>query len=291
MKIKPMLAEKSIPFDDEDWIFEIKWDGMRAVVTVENEKICKLESRPSDAHPEGQDITRRFPELIGTHVKAKQGIIDGEIVSLNENGIPKFKLLQPRISLQNDSKIALASKVKPCNLAVFDVMELNDESLIALPLIERKYFLESITSKDDGLIPSMYVQGKGKAFFDSVVGMGYEGIMAKKINSKYLPGKRSDLWQKEKPRHKAICEVTGYNLGEGWRQRMGALLISEQGVDRGKVGSGLMDKDIDKLLSILQPIGRNNGTVLVMPTTLIEVSYFERTEAGHFRFPAFKKIV
>ena len=285
MKIKPMLAEKALPFDNEEWLFEIKWDGMRAEATIENEKICKLETRT------GNDISRRFPEIIGTHVKAKQAIIDGEIISLDEKGMPSFQRIAQRGHLEDTSKIALRMKLQPCNLAVFDVMELNDESLIALPLTDRKAILESITSKDDGLIPSLYFKGLGKVFFDSVVGMGYEGVMAKKLNSPYLAGKRSDLWLKMKPKHKTICEITGYNLGEGHRERMGALLISEQGIERGRVGSGLMDKDIDKLLSILQPISRNNGTVLVMPTTQIEISYFERTEAGHFRFPVFKKIL
>lgn len=285
MKIKPMLAEKALPFDNENWLFEIKWDGMRAEATVENEKICKLETRT------GQDISRRFPEIIGTHVKAKQAIIDGEIICLDEKGMPSFQKIAQRTHLEDNSKIALRMKLQPCNYAVFDALELNDESLIALPLTDRKAILESITSKDDGLIPTMYFKGLGKVFFDSVVGMGYEGVMAKKLNSLYLPGKRSDLWLKMKPRHSTICEVTGYNLGEGHRERMGALLISEQGIERGRVGSGIMDKDIDKLLSILQPVGRNNGTILVMPTTQIEVSYFERTEAGHFRFPVFKKIL
>jgi bifunctional non-homologous end joining protein LigD len=285
MKIKPMLAEKSIPFDNDKWLFEIKWDGMRAEATIENEKICKLETRT------GQDISSRFPELIGTHVKADQAIIDGEIICLDEKGMPSFSKLAHRSHLQNNSKIALGMKIQPCNYAVFDAMELNGRDLTKERLIDRKAILETIINKDDGLIPSLYIQGQGIAFFENVVKMGYEGVMGKKINSQYLPGKRSDVWLKIKPRHSTICEITGYNLGEGHRARMGALLISEQGVERGKVGSGLMDKDIDKLLSILQPVGKNNGSILVVPTTQIEISYFERTEAGHFRFPAFKKIL
>jgi len=285
MKIKPMLAEKSIPFDNENWIFEIKWDGMRSVATVLNEKICKLETRT------GQDITSRFPELIGTHVKADQCLIDGEIIALDNKGMPSFKDLAKRSHLQNEHRIKILANLQPCHYAVFDVMEKDEKDLTKEPLINRKEILESIVNKDDGIIPSLYHKEFGKVFYDSVVGMGYEGVMAKKIDSFYYPGKRSDAWLKIKPRHTTICEVTGYAKGEGWRERLGHLLISEQGVERGKVGSGLTDKDIDRPLTILQPVTQTNGTTLVVPNVQVEVSYFEITEAGHFRFPAFRRIL
>lgn len=285
MKIEPMLAKPSTPFDSDQWLYEIKWDGERVVATVENEKICKLENR------HGKPISERYPEIIGTHVSADQAIIDGEMICFDENGMPSFNRIQHRSHLQSPAKISLATKIYPVSYATFDVMELNGKELTGLPLISRKVILDSTVSKDDGIIPSAYIQEKGTDFFNAVVGKGYEGVMAKRMNSPYLAGKRSDHWLKFKPRHTAIVEITGYNKGEGWRERMGALLISEQGVERGRVGSGLMDKHIDELLTRLEVIDRNNGTVLVKPTIQIEIAYFERTEAGHFRFPSFRRIV
>jgi bifunctional non-homologous end joining protein LigD len=119
--------------------------------------------------------------------------------------------------------------------------------------------------------------------------------MAKKKDSYYLLGRRSDLWLKMKPRKSAICHVVGFTKGEGHRQALGALVIAElvggQLVERGKVGSGISGKDLADLLDSLRVLKQQNGMAWVDPTVKIEVHYFEETEAGHFRFPVFKRIV
>ena len=104
MKIEPMLAKPSTPFDSDQWLYEIKWDGERVVATVENEKICKLENR------HGKPISERYPEIIGTHVSADQAIIDGEMICFDENGMPSFNRIQHRSHLQSPAKISLATK-------------------------------------------------------------------------------------------------------------------------------------------------------------------------------------
>jgi ATP-dependent DNA ligase len=149
--------------------------------------------------------------------------------------------------------------------------------------------------KQAAILPIFFIEGSGKTFFESVTSMGYEGIMAKRMDSPYLLGKRSDSWLKMKPQRSAICNVIGYTKGEGHRSLLGALLIAQHRenrlIDRGRVGSGISTKTLGDLLGLLRPFAEKNGVTWVDPTLQIEVTYFEETEAGHFRFPVFKKIV
>ena len=287
--IDPMLAKASAPFDSPDWLFEIKWDGERIIAFVEKEKVIRLQNRY------GHDVTHRFPEIIGAHVQTDQATLDGEIV-IFEDQKPSFPKLLERISLDNELKIKLMSKLAPVSYIPFDVIRYGGTMIDRLPLIKRKDILSSILSKDAGsIIPTFFVEGNGQDFFEIIVNMGYEGIMAKKKDSYYLLGKRSDLWLKMKPRKKAICHVIGFTKGEGHRTALGALVIAQfEGdkiIERGKVGSGISGKDLADLLESLKVLRKQKGIAWVDPTVKIEVHYFEETEAGHFRFPVFKRIV
>lgn len=290
MKINPMLAKASQPFDSQDWLFEIKWDGERIIAFVEKEKIIRLQNR------HGHEVTHRYPEIIGSHVQADEAVLDGEMIVFGEHHKPSFSKLAQRNHLEERLKIEILSKRMPAVFVSFDLIRYNGLMIDRMSLIKRKEILASILSKDAGsIISTFYVEGNGKDFFDTVVNMGYEGIMAKKRDSYYLLGRRSDLWLKMKPRRSAICHVTGFTKGEGHRCALGALVIAQiEGdhlIERGKVGSGISGKDLAALLESLKVLRERNGVAWVDPMVKIEVHYFEETEAGHFRFPIFKRIV
>ncbi len=145
------------------------------------------------------------------------------------------------------------------------------------------------------ILPIFFVEGMGKTFFQIITSMGYEGIVAKRMDSPYLPGKRSHSWLKMKPQKSAISNVIGYAKGEGSRSLLGALMIAERRdnrlIHRGRVGSGISMTTMADLLGILRPLCEKKGVTWVDPSIQIEVTYFEETAGGHFRFPVFKRIV
>ena len=288
-QISPMLAKASAPFDNPDYLFEIKWDGERAIAFVENGKIVRLQNRRL------RDISKQFPEIIGIEVGSKEAILDGEMIVLGEDKKPSFSKLSQRSHVQDPLRIRLLSKAMPAVYVVFDILYRDGESLLAKPLVQRKQMLSIIPKEGYPITPNFFIEAKGQTFFESVTSMGYEGIMAKRMDSLYLMGKRSDSWLKMKPQKAAICNVLGYTRGEGYRNVLGALVIAQHRenrlIDRGRVGSGISTKTIADLLSLLRPFVEKNGVTWVDPSLQVEVSYFEETEGGHFRFPVFRRIV
>jgi ATP-dependent DNA ligase len=181
----------------------------------------------------------------------------------------------------------------PVTYVTFDILYRNGQPLTSLPLRERKKYLSIM--KQAAILPIFFIEGGGKPFFERVTSMGYEGIIAKRMDSPYLPGKRSDSWLKMKPQKSAICNIIGYTKGEGHRHLLGALLIAQHRdnrlIDRGRVGSGISTRALSDLLGLLHPLAEKNGVTWVDSSLQIEVSYFEETEGGHFRFPVFKRII
>jgi ATP-dependent DNA ligase len=182
----------------------------------------------------------------------------------------------------------------PAIYVVFDILYRDGEPFLSIPLVQRKRLLSIISEEGGPITPNFFIEAKGQTFFESVTSMGYEGIMAKRMDSPYLLGKRSNSWLKIKPRKSAICHVIGYTKGEGYRNLLGSLLIAQHQqnrlIDRGRVGSGISTKVLEDLLKLLRPLAEKNGVTWVDPSLQIEVSYFEETEGGHFRFPVFKRI-
>lgn len=288
--INPMLAKASQPFDSQDWLFEIKWDGERVIAFVEDGRVVYLQNR------HGRDITKRYPEIVGTHVDSKRAILDGEMIVFGDDNKPSFSKLAKRSHLEGELKINLLSSNSPATYIVFDLILYNGLMLDRMPLVKRKDILDSIVAKDSGpVLRTFCVRGDGINFFDLIVGMGYEGVMAKKKDSYYLLGKRSDLWLKMKPKRSATCYVTGFTRGEGHRSLLGALAIAQKEedrlIERGRVGSGISGKTLADLLDSLSILKEEKDFVWVDPTVQVEVNYFEQTEAGHFRFPVFKRII
>ncbi|MBU7018387.1 MAG: DNA ligase [Theionarchaea archaeon] len=292
VQVTPMLARSHHPFSDADWIFEVKWDGTRAVCFI-NKKVKLINRRHTD-------ITHRYPELqtIKDRITASSCILDGEIVVLKK-GLPSFHDLQKR-EIDNPLKISILSKQIPAVYVVFDIMALNGKDITKEPLLERKTCLRRITTDSSYIMVSPYIKGKGKEYFEAATEKGFEGVMAKNIHSLYYPGQRSAFWLKIKKTNTQDCVVGGFTEGEGARKAyFGALLL---GVNQplefiGKVGTGFSDEDLKAITVLLkktetgenpflQEIKRGN-IHFVNPLHVCEVKYLELTRSRKLRAPVF----
>lgn len=301
-KIPPMLASRAEgPFDSEDYLFEIKWDGTRCLLFYSNGRV-RLQNRRL------LDITYRYPELkegVAEALGAKEAILDGELVVLR-GGRPHFPSLQEREHVLDPLKAHLLSQALPATYIAFDILYLEGRPLMGLPLEERKEFLGQVIRESDRVILSRHVEGKGMDFYHKVVEEGFEGAMAKKKGSPYLPGRRSRSWLKIKPREREICYIIGFTEGKGERKdTFGALVLAKRvGEDwafKGKVGSGFEKEDLVRIRELLEPM-RVEGPPLkglpplkgvrwVRPFYRCEVVYQEGSPGGKFRAPVFRRML
>ena len=258
--IEPMLATLGDrPFTDEDWLFEIKWDGYRVQAILDDGKI-RIYTR------NGHDATTYFPRLIpppGGWLSARDAIIDGEVVALDASGRPDFSLLQARISQSTGGRVPgiygrtgraseggsaeaaaadEAASTAPLVYQVFDLLRHDGRSLLRVPLEERKRLLRAIVSDGPKIRFATHVAAEGTAFYRAASSQGLEGIVAKHRRSRYEPGRRSSAWIKLKLRPEQALVVGGWTPGEGNARELGALAVGvmEDGQLRfaGKVGSG-----------------------------------------------------
>lgn len=298
-RISPMLAYFSPPFDSPRHLFELKWDGTRCLLFLDNGKI-RLQNRRLE------DITGRYPELagLGGDLMARTAILDGELVVLAD-GRPSFPLLQQREQVAEPLKISLLARRLPATYVAFDLIFLDDRPRYLLPLEERRALLEGCLKESPRLVLSRAVPEHGRAFFAQAVAQGFEGVMAKAKDSPYLIGTRSRYWLKIKPRQSEECLIIGYTPGKGGRgESFGALLVaSPEGgrlVYRGRVGSGFSEPllaDLTPRLKALEvdvpPVKgvRLKGAHWVRPELRALVSYQEKTAGGHFRAPVFVRLL
>jgi len=193
--LNPMLAKKAdAPFDSGDHIFEIKWDGVRCVAFIEAGRV-RLQSRQLT------DITVQFPELACLDRLPTGTVLDGELVAL-ESGKPSLRVAQQRVLLQNRHRIRWLSRTRPVIYMVFDLPYLNGKPLTASPLSFRREALQRLIERSPlpGILMTEGVRHYGHRLFTQVMSLGLEGIMAKRVDSPYLPGRRSPYWLKIKPR-------------------------------------------------------------------------------------------
>ncbi len=299
-RLAPMLAYAAQPFDSPRHLFEIKWDGTRCLLFAQG-KDLRLQNRRLE------DITARYPELSGlaASLKASNAILDGELVVLHQ-GRPDFGRLQQREQVASPLKIELLSRQLPATYMVFDLLFLNGEPRVDLPLSERKELLQGILPGSPHLVESGYILEKGRAFFQEAVEQGLEGVMAKALDSPYLIGRRSRFWLKIKPRGREVCYVVGYTPGWGGRAgTFGALAVAavREGawVYRGLVGSGFSDADLETIKAKLEELRveappipmkiKVPGITWVRPELRGEVTFQESTARGRFRAPAFKRLL
>jgi bifunctional non-homologous end joining protein LigD len=296
MKIRPMLAYPAEPFDSDDFLFEWKFDGTRCICFV-GEKL-RLQNRRL------MNITYRYPELqLQSYVNAKKAILDGEIVVLRE-GKPSFRDLQLREHVVDPLRIELLSRSLPATFIAFDILYLDGQPLVELPLIERKENLKRVVKESPRLILSRHVEGEGKRFFGEVVKLGLEGVMAKRKDSAYQIGRRSRDWLKIKSFKSIDCVIVGFTPGEGWREPyFGALLLGAYHGGRlrflGKVGTGFdeallrcLAPLLRKLLTEANPVGEEPPYPArwVKPELVCEVKFLELTDDMKLRAPAFRRL-
>ncbi|HWC32423.1 MAG TPA: non-homologous end-joining DNA ligase [Actinomycetota bacterium] len=300
-EVIPMMAEGGHqPFDHPDWRFEPKLDGVRTLAYVRTDS-TKLVSR------RGRDQTATYPELanLARWVNALQAVIDAEIVAPEEDGRPSFERLQQRMNLQSKSEIERARKKIPVALFAFDLLWLDGRDLTHVPLEQRRRLLEEIVTESGPVNLTFYTDGKGSPLFEAAREQGLEGVIAKRLGTPYLPGRRSKDWRKIKALNEQDCVILGMTPGTGSRSpRFGALLVGAY-VDGaltwiGQVGTGFTDASLDDLLKRFEPlltekpavddpeVRKVKGARWLKPELVCEVEYLEMTKVGKLRAPSFK---
>jgi DNA ligase D-like protein (predicted ligase)/DNA ligase D-like protein (predicted 3'-phosphoesterase) len=286
-RYRPMLAGTApAPFNDDAWLFEIKWDGVRAIATVGT--AVSLRSR-NDTELSGQ-----FPELAELETLAPGMVLDGEIVVMT-GGKPDMQALLPRLQEARYGKGA-----PPVTYIVFDILRRGDEDLTRLPLTERRKILESAVREGPHVVISAPVEGYGVDYYRAAVARGLEGVMAKRKDSPYEPGVRSGAWLKVRAKKTCDCVIAGYTAGRGGRSpAFGALLLGlyEGGklVPVGKAGTGFSDRLLEELMEKFVPLvttvpqfpGTRGSVVWLEPVLVCEVAYMEVTRDRKLRIPRF----
>src|SRR6187200_3360152 len=270
------------------WLFEPKWDGYRAIVAVDGGE-ARLTSR------NGKDLTERFHEVarnVAKAVRTPSAVLDGEVCALDEDGSTRFEALQRGSG--------------PLVLMAFDLLEVDGEPVVERPLMERRALLEELLDPDVRGVRLSPAFEDGDALLAAARAQGLEGVVAKRADAPYRPGRRTPEWQKLKLRAEQDFPIVGYTRGEGRRAKLGALVLASREADglhwAGNVGSGLRDDDVVRLRTLLAPLERATSPLVetprmprvraadvtwVEPKLAAEVTFAERTREGRLRAPVF----
>jgi bifunctional non-homologous end joining protein LigD len=290
LPIQPMLADASpvSGLAGQDWAFEPKWDGFRGLVEVDHGKL-RIYSRSQ------RDVTGEFPALgwLGDALADHHVVLDGEVVVCDEAGVPRFNLVQ------NHRRAPLV------DYWPFDLLAMNGNDIMAAPYKARRQLLEKLGSACRLTVPDLIEADTGEQALAYSRRMGWEGIVAKRLSSTYIPGYRGSSWLKGKNWLMQEIVIGGWRWGTGSREgRIGALLM---GIPRGDgldfsraVGTGFTNKELDKLLDGLTgisthicpfnvlPASERQNVVFVEPILVGEVQYGERTGRGILRQPSWR---
>lgn len=285
--IVPMLckvAEK--PFDSEEWAFEIKWDGYRAIADLRNDKV-ELYSR------NGLDFSRKFPKVYNAlKLQSYEMVLDGEIVAYDSQGKPSFQRIQ---HLEEDDQQAIIFQV-------FDLLWLNGHSTQDLTYLQRKELLSEALVANEVVQYHDFVLENGKAFFQEAKKLGLEGIIAKKVDSYYSPKVRTSEWLKIKVQQTEEVLICGFTEAKGSRSKFGSLVLGKYLDDElvfcGHVGTGFKEKDLKELHAQMMPLVRktspfktvpktNGKTTWLKPELIAEIKYTELTKDLIYRHPVF----
>jgi bifunctional non-homologous end joining protein LigD len=293
--ISPMLAQigKGVPPSGPDWLYEIKWDGVRAICYIQDGRL-RMVSR------NGNLMERQYPELsvLPHHVKASTAILDGEIAALDNRGLPSFELLQSRINVAEAGAIATLSRNMPVVIFLFDLLYINGRDLRGEPLAERKRLLKNILQPDETIRYSEDFPGTGSELLEAAKAQGLEGIVAKRASSFYESRRTSD-WLKFKLVSTGEFVLCGMIKGE--REPFGALALGiyDQGKLKwaGNVGTGFDRKKMDMIHARLGPLATENcplepekdlpkkGVIWTRPELVCEVRFSNWTDDGKLRAP------
>lgn len=297
--LAPMLAEAAkTPEFDARWIAEPKLDGYRIIAHVTPGKVRLMSRR-------GLDLTAAFPEIVTDLAGAVAPmILDGELIALGSDGRPSFNALQNRVQLKTAHSIERAQLQTPVVLVVFDLLHFAGLNLRGSPYVDRRRYLQQC------LLPTPRLQvvhtaSDARALYAASLQAGFEGIVAKRKDSRYEPGKRTGAWCKVKRVHSAEFVVGGYTRGKGARAPLGALLLGywrgEALIYCGHVGSGLDERTMAELSGRIESLQRlkspfavapplHRPTVWLEPELVVEVSFAERTPDGLLRAPVFLRV-
>ena len=292
-ELSPMLATAgALPREDGSWAYEVKWDGVRALVAVEG-GLVRLRSRA------GNDVTGAYPELAGVRCD-EDVLLDGEVVAFDATGRPDFGLLQSRMHVRGPSPALRAQT--PVSLLLFDVLHVGATSLLEATYDERRAVLSGL-AVEGAQVPAAF-EADGQALLDSTLAQGLEGVVAKRRDSRYEPGRRSDCWVKVKNVRRQSAVVIGWKPGEGGRSgRLGSLLLAVRGADgweyAGHVGTGFTAQVLRLLAALLAPLATDTPVCevpreharhvhWVRPELVAEVDFTAWTREGRLRHPSYK---
>jgi bifunctional non-homologous end joining protein LigD len=300
-QVEPMLARLStMPGDEAAWAFEVKWDGIRAIAHSQPGRIRFVTRN-------GNDVSAAYPELrplnraLGSH----SAILDGEIVAFDEQGRPSFQALQPRIHQRGEAAIRRLMAQTPVTYAIFDLLWLDGHALMALPYTERRRRLAELELDGAHWRVPAHHKGQGSALLAAAAEQRLEGVVAKRLDSRYAPGRRDGSWLKIKTSQRQELVIGGWTEGRRARQnRLGALELGvhdpETGELRyaGKVGTGFDEAELDRLAALLRPLARRRspfagrqparGAHFVEPRLVAEIEFGEWTRDGRLRHPRYK---
>ncbi|MCZ7393414.1 MAG: non-homologous end-joining DNA ligase [Candidatus Methanoperedens sp.] len=293
---KPMLARPAEePFSSDNWVFEVKWDGIRAISYI-GEKLS-IRSRNQ------KELIDNFPELSELNDLTRDTVLDGEIVVMKD-GKPDFQTLIQRMQNTKPGDIKYMSIKFPATYIIFDILEKDGEELVDIPLLERKRILKNSVKEGKFVVLSLFVEETGVAYYRAALEKGLEGIMAKKKQSSYEPGKRSNNWLKIKQVKTCDCVIFGYTRGEGNREKtFGALILglydAAGPVFIGKVGTGFSQEDMEDMKQSLDKLKVEEETLpgvdmdreitWLRPAVVCEVGYQSITDDGKLRIPVLKR--
>ncbi|HVH93309.1 MAG TPA: non-homologous end-joining DNA ligase [Nocardioidaceae bacterium] len=297
--MRPMLATKAtrVPTGPE-WLHEVKWDGMRVLVEVRDGRL-RLWSRNE------KDVTVTFPELHGLADLGRDVLLDGEVVAFLD-GLPTFGALGERMHVGSPRRAAALAEVNPVTLLLFDVLRLDGQDVTSRRLQERRRTLEGLGLVDTHWqVPAAY--DDGEMLLDATQRQRLEGIVSKKRDSLYVPGRRTPDWLKHPNRKVDSYVVGGWRLETDSASRIGAVLVGEvtdQGLEyRGRVGSGIAGKEGQRLLEVLEPFHTDvspfaddvpkvdaAGTTWVRPEVVVDIATLGMTPGKRLRQPSYRGV-
>jgi len=299
-EVKPMLAETAErPFSDPAWIFELKYDGFRAIAAKDGDRV-EIRYRG------GRDATDIYPDLVAglRALPAERVVLDGEIAVLDAGGKPSFQALQQRAAIRRARDAARAAREGPATYFAFDLLALGDRDARPLPLSARKAVLARLVNRAGAVRYADHVEARGEEFFRAVRARGLEGMMAKRADAPYRGG-RSRAWLKVRAERSDDFAVVGFTDPAGHRTGFGALHLAScrdgAYAYAGSVGTGFSEDDLGSIRERLEalrrrtpaaagPVPKGRGNRWVEPVLVAEVRYLERTREGLLRHPVFVRL-
>jgi len=298
--VVPMLAKLApLPASDEGWATEVKWDGVRAIAYCRPGRM-ELQSRNLNV------VTTQYPEVrrLSRQLGARDAVLDGELVAFDAEGRPSFERLQQRIHQTDANVVRRRMKSHPVTYVLFDLLYLDGRDLTGEPYSRRRELLEGLELEGESWQTPGYSVGHAAELLAASAEQGLEGIVLKRLDSRYVPGKRTGAWLKAKSVGRQEFVIGGWVPGEGRRRgRLGAILLGAFDAAgefhyAGKVGTGFSERDLDELLERLRPLARDGNPFagrrgprkanFVTPELVAEVEFREMTAEGMIRHGSFK---